>query len=99
VEDFRENLRARLYAEVENERWKILLSQKKLIEEYGRVVEQLRESDAQIVRLLGPPPSEDICPQCHYLSGFNVSLVPAIDENRAGDGIMTCPGCGLVLPP
>ena len=92
-------LRGRLLAQVENERWEMLSYQKKLIEEYGRIVEKLRDSDMQIQRLLGPPPSEDVCPRCHYSVGSAVSLMPVTDENRAGDGIMTCPNCHLVVPP
>jgi hypothetical protein len=99
VEDFREKLRARLHAQVENERWEILSGQKKLIAEYARIVEKLRDSDKQILRLLGPPPSEEICPRCHYRVGTAVSVIKVAEENRAGDRIMTCPSCDLVIPP
>lgn len=92
-------LRARLHAQVENERWEILSCQKKLIVEYARIVEKLRDSDMQILRLLGPPPSEEICPQCHYRVGTAVRLIMVAEENRAGDGIMTRPSCDLVIPP
>lgn len=97
--DFREKLRARLHTQTENERWEILLRQKKLISEYSRITEELRRSDTKISRLLGPAPSKDVCPECHYRCGTAVALMPAADENRAGDSIMICPACKLVLPP
>ncbi len=96
---FQEELRARLQAEIETERWSILASQKKLIEQYALVTEQLRQSELKISRLVGPPPDEDICPQCHYRCGSKVNLLPAGDVNRAGDGMMICPTCSLILSP
>lgn len=99
MKDFREMLRGRLHAQFESERWEILSYQKKLIAEYGRTVEKLRDSDMQILRLLGPSPCTEICPRCHYRVGSAFRLVPATDENRAGDGVMTCPSCHLVVPP
>jgi hypothetical protein len=99
VRSFRETIRSDLLSQVENQRWEILLRQKRVIEEYAEVAELLRKSDVQVSRLLGLPPSEKLCPHCHYLSGIEVSLIPVADENRAGSDIMTCPSCKLVLPP
>jgi hypothetical protein len=99
VRSFREKLRARLHAQIESERWKVLLRQRKLIDEYTAVVEQLRTSDMQIARLVGPPPNDEVCPQCHYCSGAAVELRPEMDGDRVGSALLRCPDCGLVAPP
>lgn len=97
MKDFTEKLRDRLQGQAENERWTLLMRQRKLVADYEQVVEQLRNSDAQIQRLLGPLPSKDICLECYYRSGSSVGLRLLNEGNRAGDGVLTCPGCELVL--
>lgn len=95
---FTENIFARLKAEIETERWQILLTQKQVIEEYSRIVARLNDLDGQIMRLCGSPPPSNICPQCHIRCDSSVALVPT----REGEGdatFMECPDCGLVVPP
>lgn len=99
MKHLREQLRDRLHAQIENERWTLLLSQRKLIAEYERVAKQLLLSDAQIQRLLGPPPGTEICPECYYRTGSSVGLTLENEGNRAGDRVMVSPRRDLVLIP
>lgn len=94
VKDYRERLRDRLHAEIENDRQMLLLQQKRLIADHECIAQQLRDCSRQIWRLLGPPPSKDICPACYYRSG---SAIPLINGNSARDGTSTCPNCSLVI--
>lgn len=96
---FTEKIRDRLQFEFENEKWKVLLKQNQLLEEYGQIVDRLRHLDLQICRLAASPPPSDTCPECHYRRDAAVRLVPVEEGDRASDDIMTCPDCGLVLPP
>lgn len=96
---FTENIRERLQSEYENEKWKVLLRQRQLLEEYGQSVDRLRQLDLQISRLVESPPPRKTCPECHYRRNAAVKLVPVEEGDRASDDIMTCPNCGLVVPP
>jgi hypothetical protein len=96
---FTENIRDRLLSEYENEKWKMLLRQRQLLEEYRHSVDRLRHLDLQISRLVESPPPSKNCPECHYRRDASVKLVPVEEGDRASDDIMTCPDCGLVVPP
>jgi hypothetical protein len=88
---FSEKMRDRLQSEFENEKWKVLLRQNQLLEEYGQIVDRLRHLDLQISRLAESPPASQTCPECHYRRDAAVRLVPVEEGDRANDNIMTCP--------
>lgn len=73
---FTENIRDRLQFEFENEKWKVLLKQNQLLEEYGQIIDRLRHLDLQISKLTGSPPPSETCPECHYRRDAAVRLVP-----------------------
>lgn len=95
---FTENIRDRLNAEIETERWQILLTQRQVIEEYSRIVARLKDLDRQLVRLSGSPPPSNICPQCHIRRDASIELIPT-EESEGDDPIRVCPDCGLLVPP
>lgn len=66
---FTENIRDRLQSEYENEKWKVLLRQRQLLEEYGQSVDRLRQLDLQISRLVESPPPMSIGIQLGPLIG------------------------------
>lgn len=95
---FTENIFDRLNAEIETEKWQILLTQKQVIEEYSRVVARLKDLDRQLVRLCGSPPPTNICPQCHIRRDASIALI-ATDDGEGDNTLMVCPDCKLVVPP
>lgn len=84
---------------LESERWKILVKQRRVIDEYSRIIEELRASDMQFRRLDGEFPDAHVCPDCHYRLGAVVELRVVEDHDRAEVGIMQCPKCELIVPP
>jgi hypothetical protein len=96
---FIDKLLGRLRSRVEAERWKLLAQQESVIKDYNCIVEELRVSDKQISRLVGPLPDRSICPECHYLQGSSVALALAEEEDRYGGNIRRCPDCGLLVLP
>lgn len=96
---FTEKLRDRMKHRFETERWKILMRQRSVIDEYARILEELRTSDLQFKRLEDEMPPPDICPACHYCHGFAITLLPLDSDDRAGDAILQCPNCELIVSP
>jgi len=54
--EFADDMCQRLQAEIETERWQILLKQKPVIDEYSRIIARLKDLDRQLMRLSGPTP-------------------------------------------
>jgi hypothetical protein len=91
-------VRNRLKAQVDQRHWQALMALQKAIQEFTQLHLAIRQAEAQLARLEGPLPNQDICPECHYLEGRSVALEHLSAAGKDSPA-MSCPACGLEVVP